>query len=945
MKRLWSRLPLLARLLLAVLLAGGFAGGLRLALFFGEATAQAQAQQARTFALAGELLAPLLAEAAVTGDYGAASELMHRLVDTDPALAEVEWVYGRSRMKAAGVPEPAVYPRWFETLIGLEAQPHARPVRLGDVDYGQLLLTIDPVGLRNTIWLGFQRQMLAIGAAMMAAGVLLSAVLFSSLQALRAILSAMRRFRGDSTVRAPVLGSPETRTLAENFNRMADEIAANLAALREARAHWQGFAQLHQATLLAIADAVIVCDAEGQITQMNAVAERLTGWSRSKATGRAAREVFRLVDPASGLVMPDPVAAALHLRAAIGGRTGTASLESRDGTLWPVEATAAPIRDEAGVLHGCVLVFRDRTQQEQIQQRLNWQALHDALTGLPNRLLFADRLAQAIARSERQPQLIAVCLFDLDRFKPVNDRLGHAAGDELLRQVARRAQEVLRDTDTLARFGGDEFALVLPDLRQVDEAESIAKRLLERLAEPFVLGAETVEISASLGYTVYPFDPGDPDLLLRHADQAMYAAKHSGRNRLHLYDVASDQMQEAHRQQLDRVRLALEQREFEWHYQPKVDMRRGVVVGFEALARWRHPERGLLSPLAFLPYMESGPLAIELGVQALEAALAQLEAWAAEGFQTRVAVNVAPDHFTADRFVDDVRAVLARHPSLPSGSLEIEIVESAAIDDLARAVAVIEACHALGVTVALDDFGTGYASLSYLKRLPVDVLKIDQSFVRDLLDDQGDLALIEAVAALGSVFGRRVVAEGVELAEQGVVLMRLGCDLAQGYGIARPMPAAEVHAWRETWRADPAWALWADTRWELSDFPLLVAQYDHLRWIRTVLATLDGAPVRLGHEELVDHHACRLGHWYDTHGRRRYGALPAYRALEPVHAEVHRVGRALVAAAASGQKETAAQLGLELLALKDRILELLAGLQVEVLQAGAPDAALGDGQA
>lgn len=935
MSRWWARVPLLARLWLAVAIAIGVAGGVRIALYLDDARAAAEAQATRSVNLAAALLVPLLTDAAITGDYGAASEMLHRVADSDPALAVVEWVWGRSQMKAESVPKAVAYPPWFARWSGVEARLEARPVQAGGVSYGQLMFEIEPVGLRNAIWAGLLRQLEVVALAMLVATVLVGAVLYSSLAGLRELMAAIQRFGLDPSARAQPRGSPETRRLAEHFNRMADEVAAALSALREARAHWQEQARLNQATLLAIADAVIVCDADARIVQMNGVAERLTGWPLAQALGRPVAEVFRTVERRSGLVQPDVPTAAMHFDAPLGhGRSAT--LATRDGSLLPIEANAAPVRGPQGERYGGVLVFRDRSQQEQAQQRLAWQATHDALTGLPNRALFADRLREAIAHSEREPQLVAVGLFDLDRFKPINDRLGHAAGDELLRQVALRAEDVLRETDTLARLGGDEFAFVLPQLRHVDEAEAITGRLLSRLAEPFDLGAETVSVSASIGYTLYPLDPADADLLLRHADQAMYTAKHAGRACAHLYDASSDAAEAAFRAGLKAVRHALERHEFEWFYQPKVDMRRGTVAGFEALVRWRHPEPGLLAPQEFLPYLSTGALAIELGVQALDAALTQLETWQAEGLRTAVAVNIAPDHFTAERFVADVRAALARHPGCAPGQLEIEIVESAAIEDVGHAARVIAAIQALGVSVALDDFGSGYASLSYLKRLPVDTLKIDQGFVRDLLDDGGDLALVEAITALGNVFGKRIVAEGVELAEQGVVLMRLGCEQAQGYGIARPMPGSEAAAWCRRWRPDASWALWADTQWELSDFPLLVAQYDHLRWIKAVLATLDGGPVRLDADELEDHHACRLGHWYDTHGQRRYGALPAYRELAPVHAEVHRVGRALVAAANAGDRAGAATLALELLALKDRVLEMLARLQQEVLHHAAP---------
>jgi EAL domain-containing protein (putative c-di-GMP-specific phosphodiesterase class I) len=296
------------------------------------------------------------------------------------------------------------------------------------------------------------------------------------------------------------------------------------------------------------------------------------------------------------------------------------------------------------------------------------------------------------------------------------------------------------------------------------------------------------------------------------------------------------------RQMRDRLGEALARRELELHYQPKVNLRVGKVIAAEALLRWRHPERGLIPPAEFLPLVEHDDLIIDIGEWVIRAALAQMAEWRAAGLDLPVSVNVAARQLQHADFVDCLHGCLAEYPDLPDGSLELEILESAALDNIAHVREIINTCQRMGVGFALDDFGTGYASLTYLRDIPADVLKIDRSFVRDVLEDADDLILIDGVIGLATAFRRTVVAEGVESAEQGVLLMRLGCDIAQGYGIARPMPAADIPAWVAGYRPDPQWALWADTGWEMVDFPLLVARYDHVRWVRQLVEYVEGAP-------------------------------------------------------------------------------------------------------
>jgi diguanylate cyclase (GGDEF)-like protein len=400
-----------------------------------------------------------------------------------------------------------------------------------------------------------------------------------------------------------------------------------------------------------------------------------------------------------------------------------------------------------------------------------------------------------------------VVYLDLDGFKTINDSHGHEIGDQLLVALASRMKQALRDGDTLARLGGDEFVAVLHDLDEVATSIPMLNRLMTATYQSTQIGKIEVQVSASLGVTFYPqSEEVDADQLLRQADQAMYQAKVAGKNRFHIFDSTQHSSLRVHYESLERMRLAVIRNEFVLYYQPKVNMRSGEVVGAEALIRWKHPERGLLAPAEFLPVVENHPLAVEVGEWVIDTALAQIESWRTAGLELSVSVNVGARQLQQDDFFVCLRRILAAHPSVNPCLLELEILETSALEDVTQVSRLIESCAEIGVTFALDDFGTGYSSLTYLKRLRVDTLKIDQSFVRDMLDDPDDLAILEGVIGLAAAFRRRVVAEGVETVEHGASLLALGCDLAQGYGIARPMPAAEFPMWAQDWKPDPSWS-------------------------------------------------------------------------------------------------------------------------------------------
>lgn len=477
----------------------------------------------------------------------------------------------------------------------------------------------------------------------------------------------------------------------------------------------------------------------------------------------------------------------------------------KDGSLYWVNSTIVPITDdETQEVVKYISIRFDVTEHQELLQALQWRASHDVLTGLPNRALLHERLGMAISSARRHHRLLALGMLDLDGFKTINDTYGHAIGDRLLVEVANRLHETLREEDTLARMGGDEFVLILNDI-QLQTLPISLRRLLETLSQPYEIDGQSLEIAGSIGVTIYPNDNEDPDTLLRHADQAMYQAKQDGRNRFQIFDVPTNNEARAASLMLARLEQALMRQELRLYYQPKVNLQTGKVIGFEALLRWQSPYEGLVPPLQFLPFVERNDLIVEIGEWVIDQALRQIKQWSLLGHSWPVSVNIAARHFQKPNFVERLRTILDRHPEVSPNLLDIEIVESTAIENMEHVTHCLMACQAMGVTFSLDDFGTGYSSLSYLKRLPAQTIKIDQSFVRDILTDKEDLALSEAIIGLSKAFDREVLAEGVETRSQGKMLLEIGCQLAQGYGIARPMPADQVLKWVEHYSRSPSW--------------------------------------------------------------------------------------------------------------------------------------------
>ena len=630
-------------------------------------------------------------------------------------------------------------------------------------------------------------------------------------------------------------------------------------------------------------DGIIITDAERRIIDVNPAFTAVTGYSREEVLGK---------NPAllrSGRHDEDFYRKMWAQIDATGSWRGEIWNRRKSGELFVQMETISTITDPQGNVSRYIAVFTDITRLIEQQEKLERMAHFDALTGLPNRVLLADRIERAMASARRNRTWLAVCYLDLDGFKPVNDHFGHAAGDSLLVEVADRLRRMLRESDSVARLGGDEFVILLGEIDGFPSCEKALERLLAGLTDDYVVAERaTSKISASVGVTLYPHDDVDADTLLRHADHAMYLAKEGGRGRYHIFDSEENRNLQLRRQTLARIACALRDEELTMHYQPKVNMRTGEVLGAEALLRWNDPERGLVPPLEFLPLVENDDLSIDIGAWVLGEVLRQQSCWLADGIEIKVSINISGRHLQQPGFASELERLLRTHPEVPPTLIELEVLETTALSDIARVSEIIGQCRALGVTVSLDDFGTGYSSLTYLRRLPADTLKIDCSFVRDMLADPEDLAIVEAIIGLSEAFQRQVIAEGVETEEHGKLLLRLGCELGQGYGIARPMPAAGLPEWVRAYRQPAGWRQIGARRCPRQDLPLHVAKFHYGNLVQSVITALaSGQPIAPPQAILLA--ASEFGHWYRDEGAARYGALDEFRAVDEAHAALHRL--------------------------------------------------------
>ena len=552
-----------------------------------------------------------------------------------------------------------------------------------------------------------------------------------------------------------------------------------------------------QVTLDSIGDAVLSTDISGNVTYLNLVAESMTGWSREDAVGKPLAEVFHIIDGATRKPCRSPMELAIEQDRTVGLAANSVLVRS-DGVESAIEDSAAPIHDREGRVTGAVIVFHDVSAAKAMTVQMSELAQLDALTGLPNRVHLNDRIAQAITGAHRHSGRFAVLFLDLDHFKHINDSLGHPIGDKLLQSVAKRIVNCVRDSDTVSRQGGDEFVVLLSEITDAKNAALCAQKLLTMLRAPNFIGHHGLEISASIGISIYPDDGTDPETLIKTADTAMYQAKENGRNNYKFFEQEMN-IRAVERQSIEEdLRGALERQEFVLEYQPKVDLQTGAITGAEALIRWLHPQRGLVSPMMFVPVAEDSGMILPIGMWVRREACLQARAWQDAGLPPLpVAVNISVVEFRDQNFLESVRAIL-KETRLEPRCLELELTESVLMQHAEKTTVVLQQLKAMGVQLAVDDFGTGYSSLSYLRRFPIDALKIDRSFVREITTNPDDATIVSAVISMGRSLKQRVIAEGVETREQLAFLQNQHCGEGQGYYFSRPVPPQQFAKLLET---------------------------------------------------------------------------------------------------------------------------------------------------
>jgi diguanylate cyclase (GGDEF)-like protein/PAS domain S-box-containing protein len=647
-------------------------------------------------------------------------------------------------------------------------------------------------------------------------------------------------------------------------------------------------------------EGIIITDPQQRIIDVNPAFSHITGYSREDIIGKHPSIL------SSGQQSPEFYAQMWQSITEHSHWKGEVWNKTKQGELFAELLTISSLTNDHGEVTNYVGVFSDITQSKQHQEQLNLMAHYDVLTKLPNRALFIDRFHQSIAHSIRTGHQLAVCFLDLDNFKPVNDNYGHEIGDRLLIEVADRITSCIREEDTVSRQGGDEFAILLNDIDSASQYEGTMTRIHTALAQPYIIDDVQHNITASSGVTLYPSDDGDIDTLLRHADHAMYQSKLLGKHRTQLFSPDSDQriIQKNHR--LDEIEQALINNEFQLYYQPKVNMVTGDVFGAEALIRWIHPEKGLIPPLDFLPLIDDTPLEIRIGEWVINEALEQLENWQHQGIKLEVSVNISSNHLLSPAFVIVLEKCLAKHSAIEAKYLQLEILESSALGDINKINHIIKTCQTrLGVNFSLDDFGTGYSSLTHLRSLPVDTIKIDQSFVRDILDDPSDYSIIDGVIALSKSFNRNVIAEGVESTAHGLMLLLMGCEQAQGYGIAKPIPAVAFVQWLSHYIPNENWLLCANEQRDNKEKSLAIFKLITTQWKDNLRRKIVSSPDDLVPWPILDGQRCHCGNWIHQKKQEQLFEEEVLEQLEQAHTEIHIIANAMQGKYQAGNIEAA----------------------------------------
>ncbi len=708
----------------------------------------------------------------------------------------------------------------------------------------------------------------------------------------------------------------------ERTRRLLTKAHKEVSDRYQAQRKAESLLKLHDTAFNSAHEGISLTDEKGNIITVNPAFTRITGFEAEEVIGRNPRVLK------SDRHDDEFYKAMWQSIVDTGNWRGEIWNKNKFGEVHPELLSITTVYDSKGEVSNYVAVFSDIRVIKEQEVLLKKMAYSDALTKLPNRTSLRDRMNLAIEQTRRAKNLMAICYLDLDGFKQINDTYGHDAGDTLLIEMSDRLKGCLRGGDTVARLGGDEFVILLLGLDD-QEYQQAMQRLMKTITQGVHISANLINLTASIGVTLFPRDDSDPDALLRHADQAMYQAKQEGKNCYHLFDPLKDTMVRSQYERISRIDEALKANEFVLYYQPVVDLRKGEIAGMEALIRWQHPDRGLVMPNDFLGIIEEHELIVKIGNWVIDTALQQMEQWSLMGLDLHVSINIASLQLQQADFVENLKTALAKHPGADAHKLELEVLETAALEDIVNVSRVIEECRESGVSFALDDFGTGYSSLTYLKRLPASTLKIDQSFVRDMLHDPANLAIVHSILGLATAFQRHAVAEGAETHSHCRLLQHLGCQYVQGYAISRPMPAADVAPWVEKWRPDPSFVVYRNLHWNDEDYPIFTAEVEHQSWINLLMhAVNEGLPV--SHRSVGDDHLCNLGKWYYGVGMRRYKHLASFVQIEAPHRRVHQMAEEIENYCHRGDFERARELLPELLQRRDEIISLLQQLSLDV---------------
>lgn len=663
-------------------------------------------------------------------------------------------------------------------------------------------------------------------------------------------------------------------------------------------------------------EGIMVTDSNNNILSVNPAFTDITGYTQAEVVGKNPKLLSSHEHP------PEFFQMLWHNLNLKGYWRGELINRKKNGDLFNEIMHITVVKSEQGAVKNYVALFNDNTEVKHQQAQLENLAHFDSLTGLPNRVLMADRLSQAMIQARRDEQPLAVVFLDLDGFKEVNDNYGHNFGDELLVRLSKDMQAVLREGDTLARIGGDEFVVVFPGLHNLNAAIPLLNRLLDAASQSIKINSRTTQVSASLGVTFYPQSSAvDADHLLRQADQAMYQAKLLGKNRYELFNIEQNDTLQEHYKATEDIRNALQAEEFTLFYQPKINMITGKLLGVEALIRWRHPTRGLLSPAEFLPIIEEHPLSIEIGEWVLNQALSQVARWQENNINVAVSVNISAHQLMKANFFERLESILESHSTVAPQQLEIEILETSKLEDVIETSKLIRQCKQLGVTFSLDDFGTGYSSLTYLKQLPIKLIKIDQSFVKEMIHNVKDLTILEGVISLAAAFKHDILAEGVETVEQGEILLQLGCYRGQGFAIARPMRPEMLSKWLAEWELPPSWKKVSLKKQD--ELPLLFAAIEHRAWVLSVETYIQSDSEQTEQVVPLKANECRFGEWIGNLGEEIHGSNKVFIEIKTLHEQLHQLADEIIELHQQGHPKNAAKLLPKLLKLTDKMTKYL----------------------